>query len=245
MKYYIYLTTNIINNKKYIGQHKGKPDDNYFGSGTAILKAIKKYGKHNFTKQILCYCSTREEANQKEKEYIKFYNAVEDPNFYNLAEGGEADGWKACQRYLSAHPQEAKELYKKNRERLEKWAKEHPQEYQEKVVKPFLEGSKRWRENNPDKVKEHMKIVNQKKEEWQLEHFEEYQKQVENWRKKGSEANSQKVKCLTTGEIFPSQSEAARHYNIAQANISKCLKGERKSAGVHPKTKEKLIWERI
>ena len=46
---YIYLTTNLRNAKKYIGQHKGsKLDANYFGSGTLIAKALHKYGKTNF-----------------------------------------------------------------------------------------------------------------------------------------------------------------------------------------------------
>ena len=41
---YIYLTTNLINNKRYIGMTT-KNDSNYFGSGKLIKWAIKKYGK--------------------------------------------------------------------------------------------------------------------------------------------------------------------------------------------------------
>lgn len=59
MDYYIYMTTNLINGKKYIGQHKGKVNDSYLGSGTTITKAIQKYGKENFKKDILCMCATR------------------------------------------------------------------------------------------------------------------------------------------------------------------------------------------
>ena len=56
---------------------------------------------------------------------------------------------------------------------------------------------------------------------------------------------SKKVKCITTGEIFGSISEATQKYNIHDQNISKCCKGKRKSAGKHPVTKEKLVWEYI
>lgn len=44
---YIYLTTNTINGKKYIGMCT-RDDDWYFGSGKLIKSAIKKYGKENF-----------------------------------------------------------------------------------------------------------------------------------------------------------------------------------------------------
>lgn len=79
---------------------------------------------------------------------------------------------------------------------------------------PFIEGSKKYWEKHPEEQKELMKKVNAEKEKWQQTHPEEHQKQVERWRKAGSEANSQRILCVTTGEIFPSQSEAARAYNI-------------------------------
>jgi len=60
----------------------------YYGSGTALKLALKKYGRESFTKKILCYCETLEELNEKEQYYIKKYNAVEDPLFYNIAIGG-------------------------------------------------------------------------------------------------------------------------------------------------------------
>lgn len=244
MNYYIYLTTNKINNKKYIGQHKGSPTDDYFGSGTTILKAIAKYGKENFTKDILCYCETREEADQKEKEYIQLYNAVESKEFYNNAEGGTGgDGWRACHRWMEQHPEEAEKLWKENGKRLREWCDEDPERYYEKCVLPFIESSKKWREDNPTKMIEIMEKVNEGKLKWQEKHPEEHQKQIAEWRKAGSDANSKAVECITTGEVFNSISEAARTYGIIQGNISKCLKGERRSAGKHPETGEKLFWK--
>ena len=43
--------------------------------------------------------------------------------------------------------------------------------------------------------------------------------------------NRSKVICITTGETFNSQTEAAIHYNVAQSSIVRCCRGVRKSAG--------------
>ena len=67
---YIYLTINLINGKKYIGKHYGELDDSYLGSGTILQKAINKYGKQNFKKEILYISKDEEENCIKEKEFI-------------------------------------------------------------------------------------------------------------------------------------------------------------------------------
>ena len=88
-KHFIYMTTNLITNEKYIGKHYGTEDDSYLGSGKILQRAILKYGKENFKREILYISQNVEENNQKEKEFIKAYNAIEDKNFYNIAEGGD------------------------------------------------------------------------------------------------------------------------------------------------------------
>ena len=50
----IYKTTCLVNYKIYIGQSI-RNKNYYLGSGKLLLKAIKKYGKNNFTKEILIY----------------------------------------------------------------------------------------------------------------------------------------------------------------------------------------------
>ena len=87
-EYYIYITTNNINNKKYIGQHYGLLNDNYFGSGALIKKAIEKYGKENFKKEIIEIVNNYDELNEREKYWINFYDAVNSEKFYNIATGG-------------------------------------------------------------------------------------------------------------------------------------------------------------
>ena len=53
---FIYITTNLINNKHYVGQRKirGNNSDNlYLGSGKLLTCAIRKYGKENFVRETL------------------------------------------------------------------------------------------------------------------------------------------------------------------------------------------------
>lgn len=88
---YIYLTTNLINGKKYIGQHKAcKISESYKGSGTLLRYAFKKYGKDNFSVSILKECSSIEDLNESEKFYIKLYDAVNRDDFYNILPGGQS-----------------------------------------------------------------------------------------------------------------------------------------------------------
>lgn len=57
---FVYLTTNIVNGKIYVGQYTFKADKrlnaNYLGSGTVMEQAIKKYGRENFKRRILKLC---------------------------------------------------------------------------------------------------------------------------------------------------------------------------------------------
>ena len=52
---YVYQILNLKNGKIYIGKHSSKSmTDLYMGSGIAIKRAIKKYGRESFEKTILC-----------------------------------------------------------------------------------------------------------------------------------------------------------------------------------------------
>ena len=93
---YIYMTTNIINNHKYIGKHASekvrktqKFDESYIGSGKRLLKAINKYGIENFICELIEWCETESELNVREKYWISYYHAVEDDSFYNISDGGD------------------------------------------------------------------------------------------------------------------------------------------------------------
>lgn len=87
---YIYKTTNTINNKIYIGQHKSSIFEplNYIGSGTLLSRAINKYGIENFKNELICECMSQEELDEKEIYWISFYNSTDLSIGYNITDGG-------------------------------------------------------------------------------------------------------------------------------------------------------------
>jgi len=84
----IYKVINLINGKIYIGQTLNN-NKYYFGSGIKLKDAIKKYGKINFKRVILCFCNTKKELNAKETYWIKKLNSTNKKIGYNLTFGGE------------------------------------------------------------------------------------------------------------------------------------------------------------
>lgn len=86
---YIYKTTNLINNKIYIGQHISASFDlKYFGSGIRIVAALKKYGKENFHCEILEECASMESLNDREFYWINHFQSCNPEIGYNIKLGG-------------------------------------------------------------------------------------------------------------------------------------------------------------
>lgn len=87
--YTIYKTTNLVNGKTYIGKHKTKNlNDDYIGSGIYLMKAIKKYGRVNFQKEILFIFENESLMDDKEKEIVTAEFISSSLN-YNAKLGGE------------------------------------------------------------------------------------------------------------------------------------------------------------
>jgi hypothetical protein len=86
--HYSYITTNIINGKKYVGDHStNNIDDGYLGSGLYLKRAIKKYGKENFNKKIISFFNCKGDAFNEQKKLIIKYNSLR-PNGYNISPTG-------------------------------------------------------------------------------------------------------------------------------------------------------------
>ena len=86
--HFIYKTTNLINNKYYIGMHStDKINDGYMGSGSRLWRSIQHYGKENFKVEILEHLSDRKTLKIREAEIVN-KEIIKDPLCMNLALGG-------------------------------------------------------------------------------------------------------------------------------------------------------------
>ena len=92
---YIYKITNLINKKIYVGKALIH-NENYYGSGLQITAAIEKYGKENFSKEILEECSP-DELDTREIFWIDYLNARDTKIGYNISIGGTGGNhyWKS------------------------------------------------------------------------------------------------------------------------------------------------------
>ena len=92
----MYIHTNKINNKVYIGQtiNANNPQNRWeHGNGyqqvPLLYKAIQEFGWDNFSHNILKTDLTKEEADYWEKYYIKQYNSTNEAFGYNMKKGGQ------------------------------------------------------------------------------------------------------------------------------------------------------------
>lgn len=102
--YIVYCAENLINNKRYIGITKRRLKDRIIGHkscaynpnshsyNTPFKQAIRKYSLENFSFTVLETVNTVEEANEREKFYIKKFNTYcyqKESLGYNATLGGE------------------------------------------------------------------------------------------------------------------------------------------------------------
>ena len=90
--HFIYKTTNLINNKFYVGMHSTNSlADGYVGSGKLLGYSIRKYGLENHKVEILEFLSSREELKKREAEIVN-EELLSNPRCMNLKFGGEGGG---------------------------------------------------------------------------------------------------------------------------------------------------------
>ena len=117
----IYLITNDVNSKVYVGQTIQTLNKRFNGHccysksdrsvNMYIKRAIHKYGKDKFHITLIEECPINL-LNDREKYWISHYDAVNSDNFYNLALGG--DGGNTLVGYTSEQLREHSKILSKS-----------------------------------------------------------------------------------------------------------------------------------
>ena len=112
---YVYKITNNINGKIYVGQKKSPTVvEAYWGSGRIITQSIKKNGLANFSREILEWCNSKEQLDNREIYWIQTLNAMDSRIGYNLCDGGTGVTGLSGE----AHPNYGRKVSEATRRRL-------------------------------------------------------------------------------------------------------------------------------
>lgn len=212
--YYVYLHNNKINNKKYIGITKQKPENRWglngynYNSSPYFYSAIQKYGWNNFEHIILYNNLTKEEACKKEIELINKYKTQNKKYGYNIMEGGSA-------------PSLPKEVRDKLSEALKnnQNGKGHPCTIEKRRKISEAQKGRKLTEEHKRKLslaasKRHVVCSDEKKRLLSQNY-----------------PHKKKVYCAETSKVYDSVQECARQLNLQATNITKVCKGIHHTTG--------------
>lgn len=238
---YIYLITNTINGKRYVGkcERPVNKTKKYMGSGIALKAAFEKYGIEFFAKEIIEENLTRETIADRERYWIKEFNTRGDFG-YNLTEGGDG-----C-----SNPTD--EVRKKISEKNKKYVGELSSRYGSKLTEEHKEILRQRNLGKPLSCETKKKISSSstgrvlsdstKKKMSESRLGKPLPQSVRESMKKNrpNKIKIQKIdkKTNTVLKTYDSLHDASEDTNISVSNISMCINGKLKSSGGY-------IWMRI
>lgn len=217
-RYIIYMHTNKLNGKFYIGQtcqslekRAGSNGESYRGCDR-FYQAIKEYGWNNFEHTVLFSGLSSDEANALEELLITSVRSYDPSIGYNIAMGGSGMTSERS-KALWAKPEYRARISEANKEI---WADE---EYHANRSALYKE---QWKD--PEKRKRRSQQATKR---WADEAFhEKAQKAV-------LDACATSVRCIETGEVFEAIVYACKKYNIHHANLIRSIRKGCRSGGVH------------
>lgn len=238
----VYKHTNKFNGKVYIGITCQTLEDrwrkgNGYKDNDHFYKAIKKYGWDNFSHEILFERLTEEEAGEKEKQLIAFYNSTNQDLGYNISLGGTKS------RIGLPCSEETKEkISKANTGR--RWSLEARQKMSESRKGLFagekhpLYGKKgkdapAYGYHHTDECKQKMSELKQglyngkKNPMYGKNHTKESIK-----KNKENQPHKKEIICLETQKVYSSMAEASRELNICRSSLGPHCDGKKNFSNV-------------
>lgn len=192
MGYYVYVHTNKINDKKYVGLTTAKPEHRWRSDGSGYVKqpyffrSITKYGWNNFDHDVY-EVDTKEDMYYLEQYLISFYDTMNQDKGYNLSRGGESGNNQMKNSYSKDYDKEYKAQYRQtHKEQIKLHFQEYCKTNQEKVKKRHQDYYQAHKEHIKERVKkyreEHIDQIKESKKRWAEEHKEELKEYHRLWK---------------------------------------------------------------
>lgn len=230
----IYMYTNTVNGKVYIGQTKtsleqrAQKDGKNYRESPKFYNAIMKYGWDAFIPTIIDTAETQDEANELEIFYISKYMSTEDEFGYNVLSGGFCGSHSAESRAKIS--EKAKERYK-DKTKNPMYGKHQSVEMRKKL------SESRKGELNPlyGSVWTDTQRLRCGTKGKKLNLSEDRRDELRNRaRELGRTTGLRPVECIEDGVEFDSINSAAIAYGVTKSTLNGHLKGRQKScAGKH------------
>jgi len=212
---YIYITTNKINGKKYVGKKKGTFNNKYYGSGIVLSMAIEKYGKENFQIEILEICENLKVLNEREIFHISSIQPE-----YNIAKGG--DGGDTLFNADEKHKKEIQDRKKQTLSNTWKSLSEEKRKIWGEAISQSKKGKSYNRPNYKHSDETKIKISESNKgwhdESWKINHKKAMEK------RKGIPNKTCWKKVEVDGVVYNSVKEACEHLEISFPTLRKRIK---------------------
>lgn len=239
----IYLVTNIINGKQYVGQTQNSASVRWSqhkhqalkkDSSSVLAAAIRKYGPENFKVSILKTCASIEELNVSEIGLISSLNSLA-PHGYNLDSGGSNKIMhESTKQKLSAAKlgKSNGPFSKEHRDAISKALKKagvRPPNTLEIINKRKLLGPDNgmYGKSHTAAARKKMSQANVGNKYWV---GKTHTRQSKDKISTSKDKYKKKIVCLNNGVVYDSIRAAAKAFGISKTSVSWCASGKMVSA---------------
>lgn len=223
----IYLWTNLINDKKYVGQAQSfyrRMADYRYGKFNKYMKnAIEKYGIDNFDITILEQDVELDMLDEREQYWLDYYRSYDMDKGYNI-----------CQYASTTRG------YRHSKESKQKMSDSTKEKLKDPLIKAKVQGK-----NNGMYGKKHTNEWRKNHSGWLKNRWQTDESYRLFWSKKMSGANNyfynkhfvgdknpraRKVRCVELNAIYTTIKEASEAVGTSRQNISHALNGRQETA---------------
>lgn len=205
----IYLWTNLVNGKKYVGQticfYRRMKTYRCAYPNAYMEHAVKKYGLHNFDITILEYDVPLDRLDEREQYWLDYYQSYDMDKGYNICKvAGTTKGVTHTEEWCKKHSDWLKEKWK-DADYRQSWVDRMSGENNYFYGKHFCG------ELNPMYGKHHSQQT----------------------KDKISQSRGTSVRCVETGTIYPSIAKAAQAVGVTRCVVSEALRKGYRAGGYH------------